>query len=133
MGPREKLSPRIKNKGIFVTPNKILALLLITILTSGCAFVPAQTEEQPYRSKCPMVTKKLTLENKRLKNACSDNQDIKSCLFVAGVLIPAGSLIVSGSLVLAGNTVHWLEYQTTCESSTVLKGYNKIKESMTKS
>ena len=47
---------------------------------------------------------------------CND----EACLAVI-LAVSAGSVIVSGSIVLTNNTVHWLEYQGSCDD-----GYLKI-------
>jgi hypothetical protein len=40
-------------------------------------------------------------------------KELVSCLMMGG-FIGSTSAIISGSIVLIGNTIHWLEYQTTC-------------------
>ena len=102
-------------------------LCLIITLTSGCAFVPELSEDQEYYKDCKTHTKYLTLSATKLRDFNCGNADVMGCLVLAGVVIPAGSMIVSGSLVLAGNTIHWLEYHTSCENGVFLKGYNEIK------
>lgn len=106
---------------------KLLIFIFITAVISGCAFVPELSEDQEYFQDCKTHTKNLTLTTTRLKSDNCGNSDWKACLLMQGVLIPAGSMIVSGSLVLVGNTIHWLEYHTSCEKGAVLKSYNKMK------
>jgi len=45
---------------------------------------------------------------------------------VYGIVIPAGSFVLSGGIILVGNTLHWLEYQGTCEDSALLKGIRTL-------
>ena len=93
----------------------------------SCSFVPEITDEQKYASKCDMVTKNLTLSVRQIDgNLCSSSDDIEACLMVYGIVIPAGSFVISGGIILVGNTLHWLEYQGTCEDSALFKGIRKL-------
>ena len=113
---------------------KRLVIYLFTItLMSSCAFVPEVSNTQKHYAECPMLTKKLTLNiTKAEGEICDDDDDLEACLLFIGVVLPVGSLIVSGSLVLAGNTLHWLEYEASCENGIVLKNYNKLRSNLNK-
>ena len=87
---------------------------------SGCAFVPELSEDQEYFQDCKTRTKYLTLSTTKLRNFDCGGADEMGCLILAGV-------VISGSLVLAGNTIHWLEYHTSCEKGVFLKSYNELK------
>lgn len=108
-----------------------IAFLFILTLISSCAFVPEVSDTQEYYADCPMFTKKLTLSVTKVQGEiCDDDDNLEACLLTIGVIVPAGSLIVSGSLVLAGNTLHWLEYESSCENGFVIKNYNKLKNKL---
>ena len=75
-----------------------------------------------------MLTKQLSLTYVELQgNLCGNNTDAAACLFAVGVVIPVGSLLVSGSVVLIGNTLHWLEYQGSCEEGVIASYLDKLK------
>lgn len=104
-----------------------LLLMLVTLLAS-CSFVPEKSINQPYAYECDMATKKLSLSYVQLEgNLCGNNTDAAACLFAVGVVIPVGSLLVSGSVVLIGNTLHWLEYQGSCDEGAIAKYLAKLK------
>jgi hypothetical protein len=91
--------------------------LLFSCITS-CVFLPETAEEQQYYNQCKMATKKLTLKlNVDKQNSLCGGKDFKEdplvCLVANGVVASA-SIVVSGSIVLIGNTIHWLEYKTSC-------------------
>ena len=117
----------LKNESLIMHLKKLLILIIITAVMSGCAFVPELSEDQEYFQDCKTRTKYLTLSTTKLRNFDCGGADVAGCLVLAGVVIPAGSMIVSGSLVLAGNTIHWLEYHTSCENGVFLKSYNELK------
>lgn len=91
---------------------------LVTLtLVSSCSFVPKASENQEYFAECPMLTKQLTLSVTELEGGvCDDDDDLEACLLTLGVVVPVGTLVLSGSIVVAGNTLHWLEYEATCEN-----------------
>jgi hypothetical protein len=108
---------------------KLVWLTLILAILYACAFVPKITDEQKYASTCDMVTKNLTLSAQQIEgNLCRSGDDIESCLMIYGIVIPAGSFVISGGITLVGNTLHWLEYQGTCEDSALLKGMRTLKK-----
>ena len=109
----------------------VYVLVPIIFFVVSCAFVPKISDEQKYSENCKMLTKNLTLSLTEIKGSkCSDDDDIEACLVLFGVVIPASSFIVSGSIVIAGKTLHWLEYQGTCEDSILLKNINRLKNNI---
>ena len=121
------------NRGVSVRLNGFFVFVFATTMLSSCAFVPEVSDTQEYYAECPMLTKKLTLNVTNAEGElCDEDDDIKACLVFMGAVLPVGSLIVSGSLVLAGNTLHWLEYEVSCENGVVLKNYNKLKSKLNK-
>lgn len=95
-------------------------------LLSGCAFVPAAKSPDSTLSGCRFYTPEWRLSFEKMKfedDFCNATHEeaVLACLLVYGVVIPAGTFVVSGSVVLLGNTVHWLEYQGTCEDSLIQK------------
>jgi len=97
----------------------------MTLLTS-CAFVPKVSKDQDYAKQCDMLTQKLTLSAEQIDNIninihSGNNNGLNAFLMTLGVVIPVGSLIISGSIVLVGNSLHWLEYQSTCDEGLLLK------------
>jgi len=108
-------------------PSKSLMILLLTIfLFASCAFIPEVTDELEYAQECDMVTKKLELTAKDMGKVLDHCDDPEVCLTL-GLGVPIGSFVFSGSVVVIGNTLHWLEYQTTCDEGIVLQGYNMLK------
>jgi len=107
---------------------KPLFLLMLVALLASCSFVPAKSKNQPYAYDCDMMTKKLSLATiEHQGNMCGHNTDAAACLIAVGVVIPVGSLLVSGSVVLIGNTLHWLEYQGSCEEGMIASYLDKLK------
>jgi hypothetical protein len=103
---------------------KNATIFALTLLCTGCAFVPVTDSSQPYARNCDMMTKKLTLSQPTAERAfgCQKNMrggDILGCLVMAGIIIPAGSLVISGSIVLINNSLHWLEYQGSCDKEQI--------------
>jgi len=89
----------------------------------ACAFVPKVDHKQKYARNCEMYTKELTLDAVSLGGLdCGGNS---SCVVVAS-LVPVTTFLVSGSIVLVGNTVHWLEYQGSCDESLLHSSINKL-------
>ncbi|GGY47038.1 hypothetical protein GCM10011297_19990 [Bacterioplanes sanyensis] len=43
--------------------------------------------------------------------------------------LPAITLVVSGSVILIGNTLHWVEYEGTCEGGMVAEYVGLFKNS----
>ncbi len=85
---------------------------------AGCMAVPA-VEYDDASLRCNTYTQSMTLKTVEWRSGdlyCND----EACLAVI-LAVSAGSVIVSGSIVLTNNTVHWLEYQGSCED-----GYLKI-------
>jgi len=104
----------------FIRPVIIVSLVANLI---ACAFVPKVDHKQQYAKSCEMYTKELTLDAVSLGGLdCGGNS---SCVVVAS-LVPVTTFLVSGSIVLVGNTVHWLEYQGSCDESLLQSSINKL-------
>lgn len=102
---------------------KVTLIAVLALNLAACAFVPKVEHSQTYAKNCEMYTKELTLDAISLGGLdCGGNT---SCVAVAG-LIPVTTFLVSGSIVLVGNTVHWLEYQGSCDEGLVQSGINKF-------
>jgi len=87
----------------------------------ACAFVPKVEHKQKYANSCEMYTKELTLDAVSLGGLdCGGNS---SCV-VAASLVPVTTFLVSGSIVLVGNTLHWLEYQGSCDDGLIQSSIN---------
>ena len=101
---------------------KVINFLIISLCfssLSSCVFLPGTREKQPYSSHCKMVTRKLTLhlDVREKYSVCNGKEfidDPVGCLLVNSAVTSA-SAVISGSVVLVGNTIHWLEYKTSCE------------------
>ncbi|NQZ05619.1 MAG: hypothetical protein HRT35_00520 [Algicola sp.] len=103
---------------------KSFTIFALTLFCTGCIFTPITDTNQPYARNCDMLTKKLTLDEPKSERAfsCQKNMrggDILGCLILAGIIIPAGSLVISGSIVLINNSLHWLEYQGSCDKKQI--------------
>lgn len=101
-------------------------LACISILLTSCVFSPQYAHEQSYADKCNTFTKKLTLSSEQIEhfniNIHHPNKnDLSALLVTLGAIIPVGSFIISGSIVLVGNSLHWLEYQGSCEDGLLLR------------
>ena len=108
-------------------------VVLITFFATSCAFVPKISDKQKYTENCNMFTKNLTLSATKIEGqVCNDakNNDLEACLMIFGVIVPAGSFIISGSIVLVGKTLHWLEYQGTCEEGIIARALDKQRENI---
>jgi len=107
---------------------------LITFFATSCAFVPKISDEQKQTENCNMFTKNLTLSATKIEDqVCIDakgNKDLEACLILFGVIVPAGSFVISGSIVLVGKTLHWLEYQGTCEEGIIARALDKQRENI---
>lgn len=102
--------------------SRAAAFFVSVFLMTACAFVPAVKSLDTTQSVCSFYTPEWTLSVKQIDEAnfCRGaRDDIDACLLTVGVIIPVGSLLVSGSFVLIGNTLHWLEFQGTCEDAEV--------------
>lgn len=102
---------------------KAAAFFVSVLLMTACAFVPTVKSPDTTQSACSFYTPEWTLSVKYIdeRNFCrgTHGDDARLCLMTVGVIVPAGSLLVSGSIVLIGNTLHWLEYQGTCEEAEI--------------
>jgi hypothetical protein len=101
-------------------------------MCTGCAFAPKVSSDQPYATNCEMTTQMLTLDKPRATQAfnCQKQQygpNVLSCMILGGIIIPAGSFIISGSIVLVNNSLHWLEYQGSCEKNEAQKKPKNLK------
>lgn len=93
--------------------------IVTSLFISGCVYYPQKIEY--YDAQCGITAKKLVLETKDMKDACShpnsDDPAGKACL--AGIIsMSAVSAIVSGSIVVVGSTVYWLEKEGRCIAKT---------------
>jgi len=115
-----------------VNIKKVLFLLVLSLVTTSCAFVPEVDKDQGYAKQCDMVTRKLNLASITLGHLdCGvGSGGDEACLAAIGVAIPAVTLVVSGSIVVIGNTLHWVEYQGTCESGYVSQYVKIFKEKL---
>jgi hypothetical protein len=96
----------------------IFIIFILLFCVSSCVFLPKTSAEQKYYNQCEMATKKLTLNaDISKKYSMCGGQDLKEepliCLVASGV-VGAASLVVSGSIVIIGNSIHWIEYKTSC-------------------
>ncbi len=95
---------------------KLILILLSLASVCSCAYVPSSSGKQNHYNECDMVTKKLSLEKIGSSDFCFKGAKLNEfigCLVVGG-FVGSTSAIVSGSIVIVGNTIHWMEYQTTC-------------------
>ena len=109
-----------------------IGVLLVISLISSCTFVPKVSDNQENLFECSMFTRKLTLSATKYEDGMCDDVNLETCLLGMAIVVPAGSLVVSGSLVLIGNTLHWLEYQGTCNNGFIIKNYEKFKTELQK-
>ena len=102
---------------VYVSLNQKIWFLFLSFLISACTFLPAISDTQEYSADCEMLTRELTLSKEFIDfhRGCGTNAEAAACFLAVAIGVPAASFIVSGSVVLAGNTIHWLEYQGTCE------------------
>jgi len=112
-----------------MSAGRIAAFLLVTLVMASCVFVPEKAVKQKYSNECKMFTKKLTLTaiEDHLSCAGVHNNNAEACLLIYGVVVPLGSFVISGGIVLTNNTLHWLEYQGTCDEGILLKSVDKLK------
>jgi hypothetical protein len=94
----------------------IISILFFCV--TSCVFLPESAQEQNYYNQCEMATKKLTLKaDISKKYSMCGGKELKGepliCLVASGV-VGSVSLVVSGSIVIIGNSIHWLEYKTSC-------------------
>lgn len=83
-------------------------------------FVPAQKEDTNLSADCKLSYPKMELVAQEYdRSVCGSGMDSKACLLVYGIVLPAGSFVVSGSIVISHNIVRWIEYQGSCEESTL--------------
>lgn len=103
---------------------QLTALIATLASITACAFYPTTSEQQQYANRCDMFTKQLTLTTTQLAELRCNNCDADAFAAVY-IGVPAVTFVVSGSIVLAGNTLHWLEYQGTCESGFLAEQIRK--------
>jgi len=79
-----------------------------------------------------MLTRELTLTTEfiDLHRGCGNTAESGACFLAVAVGVPAVSFVVSGSAVLVGNTLHWLEYQGTCETGYLAQQISAFQHSM---
>ncbi|MBL4584597.1 MAG: hypothetical protein JKX83_08270 [Pseudomonadales bacterium] len=115
---------------------KLIAIMLLAVFVSSCAFVPEVSSTQHYSANCKMFTKKLMLTTIRADGVgCAGHgqANAEACLLIYGIIVPAGSFVISGGIVLTTNTLHWLEYQGSCDDGVILKSVEKLKNTFNKS
>jgi hypothetical protein len=101
------------------------SILNLGFLLSSCVFYPEVSSSQPYSETCLMKTQKLDLKHISDLPQCIDHfsyfgdEVILVCLVAGGILTPATTFAFSGSMILIGNTLHWLEYLTTCDQDFI--------------
>jgi Gpi18-like mannosyltransferase len=117
----------------------ISLLTLLSFLIVGC-FSPAIIAEK--NQSCQLVTKKLELvlyeEGSQaltsgafleMLKASSEVCQTPECLLIiplSVLAISVTSIIVSGSIVVVGNTIHWIEKEGKCQSSTTRTIVNNL-------
>lgn len=97
---------------------RLLFLSIVASLLIACVAAPQKAVHQPYVDKCKdMVTRKIELNHSNAShNAlkdCAIGSNVAACVITVGVLSSLSS-VVSGSILIIGNTLHWMEYKTTC-------------------
>ena len=99
----------------------LTSFMLLNLI--ACAFVPKVDHQQDYAKHCEMYTKELTLDAVSMGGLdCGGNS---TCVAVAGI-VPVTTFLVSGSIVLVGNTLHWLEYQGSCDEGIIQSSLDKV-------
>ncbi|MDM8561896.1 hypothetical protein QUF54_00915 [Candidatus Marithioploca araucensis] len=116
----------------------ISLLALLSFLIVGC-FSPAIIAEK--NQSCQLVTKKLELvlyeEGSQILTSGAFSGMLESsevcqtpeCLLIiplSALAISVTSIIVSGSIVVIGNTIHWIEKEGKCQSSTTRTIVNNL-------
>ncbi len=98
---------------------KYITILLASVLAS-CAFVPAVDEQHRYAQECDMYTRQLELKIEQYDQFWNcQGGNLNECLLGVVIGLPAITFVVSGSVILIGNTLHWFEYEGTCEGGMV--------------
>jgi hypothetical protein len=98
-----------------MTVRKPLSTVSLALALSACVVVPAEDTNDVASASCNTYTKSMTLKTVTANHGSLHCHD-EACLAVI-LAVSAGSLIVSGTVVLTNNTVHWLEYQGSCDDS----------------
>ena len=93
---------------------KTFSIISAAFTLSACV-VPVMDKIEATPSTCKTTTQSMSLKMANENVFVHGNCD-QACL-AAALAVFAGSAIVSGSIVLTNNTVHWLEYQGTCDDS----------------
>ncbi len=116
----------------------ISLLALLSFLIVGC-FAPGIIAEK--NQSCQLVTKKLELvlyeEGSQALTSgtflgmleSSEACQTPECLLIiplSVLAISVTSIIVSGSIVVVGNTIHWIEKEGKCKSSTTRTIVNNL-------
>lgn len=94
---------------------KKMAIITLSLFISSCVYYPKKIEH--YDAQCDITFKKLELETKEMKDACSrpNSNDAAGMTCLTGVLtMSAVSAIVSGTIVIVGNIAYWLEKEGRC-------------------
>jgi hypothetical protein len=107
-------------------------LIVSAAFTLSACVVPVMDKIEATPSTCKTTTQSMSLkmanENVFVRVNCND----QAC-FAAALAVFAGSAIISGSIVLTNNTVHWLEYQGTCDDSFLNTTKQRFLDSFNKS
>jgi hypothetical protein len=110
-----------------------IACSSLACVLSACIYVPKVKDDSSSPS-CKTYTKSMTLEqievHQNLSVRCNNDECLAVLLTAAAV--SAGSAIISGSIVVTNNTVHWLEYQGTCDDSYLNTAKQRFLDSVSK-
>lgn len=98
---------------------KICLFTFFLVFLNACVFIPKKLPNNTAPNSCQMVNKEYTLEAEQVVNFGA-HCDSGACL-IALLGIPVLSLVVSGTIVLIGNTIHWVEYYSSCENEGTVK------------
>ena len=106
-------------------------LIVSAAFTLSACVVPVMDKIEATPSTCKTTTQSMSLKMANENVFVYGNCD-QACL-AAALAVFAGSAIVSGSIVLTNNTVHWLEYQGTCDDSFLNTTKQRFLDSFNKS
>lgn len=99
----------------------------VCLALTGCVAVPA-VDYDDASLRCNTYTQSMTLKTVEMQGGkiyCND----EACLALI-LAVSAGSVVVPGSIVLTNNTIHWLEYQGTCNDGYLKTATRKFLDSL---
>ena len=99
----------------------------VCVALAGCMVVPKADYDDASLS-CNTYTHSMTLQTVEMRGGnmyCND----EACLALI-LAVSAGSVVVSGSIVLTNNTIHWLEYQGTCNDGYLKTATRKFLDTL---